>query len=92
MISAMGEKIDAILRPGFIGFRLLEHAKNLRKSTVPPVRYVYLRFDSYVSIHRRNDRQDAHTRNIKGKVTFFIEEESKYPSILIFEVSKYRIF
>lgn len=80
-ISAMGEKIDAILRPSFVGLRLLEHAKNLRESTVPAIRHLYLRSDSHVSIHRRNDRQDAHTRNTKGKVALFIEEESKCPSI-----------
>lgn len=79
----MGEEIDAILCPSFIGLRLLEHAKNLWESTVPPIRYLYLRSDSHVFIHCWNDRQDAHSRNTKGNVTLFIEEELKYLNILI---------
>lgn len=86
----MGEEIDAILRPSFVGLRLLEHAENLWENTVPPIRHLRLRSDSHVSIHRWNDRQDAYTRNTKGKVALFIEAELKYLSlsILIFQILK----
>jgi len=66
-ISVVGKEIDATLCSGLVSFRLPEHPENLRESAVPPIRYLHLRFDSYVFVHRWNDRQDAHTRNIKGK-------------------------
>lgn len=86
MISVMGEEIDAILCPSFIGLRLFEHAKNLWESTVPSIRHLHLRSDSHVSIHRWNDRQDAYTRHTKGKIALFIEEELKYLNILILQI------
>lgn len=75
VISVMGEEVDAILRSSLVGFRLLEHSKNLWESTVPPICYFHLRSDSHVSVHRWDDRQDAHTGNIEGKVPLlFIKE------------------
>jgi hypothetical protein len=67
LISVVGKEIDATLRSSLASFRLSEHSENLRESAVPPIRYFHLRFDSHVFVHRWNDRQDAHTRNIKGK-------------------------
>jgi len=67
-ISVMGEKVDAILRPGVVDFRLLEHPENIWESTIPSIRYLYLRSDSHVSVYRWNDRQNAYTRNTEGEV------------------------
>lgn len=68
----MGEKVDAILRSGLTGFSLFEHTENIRKSTIPPVCYLYLRSYSYVSIYRRNDRQNVHPWYIEGNITIFV--------------------
>lgn len=74
MISVMGEKADAVLRFGLVGFGLLKHPENFRENTVPAICHFHLRPVSYVSVHRRDDCQDVHTWNIKGKVIFFIEK------------------
>jgi len=71
----MGEAADAILRSSLVDFCLFEHPENFRESTVSSIRYLHLRSNSHVSVHRRDDRQDAHTRNIEGKVPLFIKED-----------------
>lgn len=62
----MGPKVDEVLCPRLTGFCLSQHPQDLRKGSATSVRHFHLRPGRHLFVHRRDDCQDAHSRDTEG--------------------------
>lgn len=62
----MGPAVDAVLRPAEFALRQPQHSKNVQDFPMSAVRNVRVRFRGDRSVHRRDDSQNAHPRDIES--------------------------
>lgn len=61
----MGEEADEVLRPRESDVRVHEHAQDFREVALPAVLHVLVRLHRHVPVHRRDDRENAHSGYIE---------------------------
>lgn len=64
---AMGAKIDETMCSGITRLGMSQHPEDVREGAGTSVGHFYMRSHRNISLHRWNDRKNAHTRNFEGK-------------------------